>query len=303
MGTGHLISTAQGEMEMMFRIDGEFKCVMPNAFYGGTHHRGLFEYLYRLPDQRWFLHSLNVGTLAEPSFVEITEHEAITWLIRSRRNEEFAEPRVQGEVRITPQWVLPREEAYEYGLMQYVGPVIGQHVTVELPKICRPWDAISRRQSIFLEPGMVLENIMWPAMAELAQTAQFRQERHDPLVAKLLGILEAQLLEHPKLSILQSLQDRGCDLLVEWTHRGKFGVQLKSNGDVEEKSFAVKTLAQIQDSKQHGLERLYVILAADISSNSNIQKVRGFESRISTMNSPYVRVLPPERAWTLLLWP
>jgi len=32
------------------------------------------------------------------------------------------------------------------------------------------------------------------------------------------------------------------------------------------------------------------VLAADITDDSNLQKVRGFESRISAMNDPYVAV-------------
>jgi hypothetical protein len=103
------------------------------------------------------------------------------------------------------------------------------------------------------------------------------------------------------LSILQSLQDRGCDLLIEWPHRSKYGVQLKSNGDVEDDSFSTKTLSQIQNSRQHGLEKLFVILAADITINSNFQRIRAMMSGISSMNDPYVVPVPPERAWSLFL--
>jgi hypothetical protein len=59
-------------------------------------------------------------------------------------------------------------------------------------------------------------------------------------------------------------------------------------------------LAQIQDSKQHGLNGLYVLLAGDLTSASQIQKVRNFISRVSKMKDKYVQVLPPERLWTLL---
>src|SRR4029077_10826342 len=147
----------------------------------------------------------------------------------------------------------------------------------------------------------VLEHVLWPQAADVALTAGFGDERHDPLVTRLQAILEARLLERPRLAILQSLQDRGCDLLIEWPLRAKYGVQLKSNGDVEEKGFANKTLAQIQDSRQHGLERLFVVLAADITDTSKAQKVRGIVSRISSMSDPYVVTVPPERAWTLLI--
>src|SRR5262245_18664014 len=63
--------------DMMFRIDGEFTTLRPTAFYGGRNASSAYEYLYRLPDGRWFLHTVNVATLAEPTFTEIPEEEAI----------------------------------------------------------------------------------------------------------------------------------------------------------------------------------------------------------------------------------
>ncbi len=286
---------------MLFRIDGNFIDVRPNALYGGRYERGTFEYLYRLPDGRWFLHSLNMVTLTESAFREIPEGEAIDWLIGLRRADELSGADRSRSNRVAPDWVIPREESFQYEKLQYAGPPpIGQHDAIMLPRVSRAWDSIMQRQSQFLEPGSVLENVMWPPMADTALTAGFRQERHDPLVTHLQTILETRLLEQPRLSNLQSLQDCGCDLLIEWPHRAKYGVQLKSNGDVEQGDFATKTVAQIQDSRQHALRRLYVVLAADANSNSNAQKLRGFESRVSVMNDPYVRVIQPERAWNLL---
>jgi hypothetical protein len=299
---------------MWFRIDGEFTTIRPDAFYGGRHEDGVFQYLYRLSDGRWFLHTVNVVTLAEPTFTPIAEQEAVSWLIRSRRAEELWENErpQRRSARIAPDWVVPREESFlnGYGSMQYpCPPPVGRHVAIELPKVSRTWDAIVQRQSLYLETGRVLQNVMWPAAADVARTADFREHLHDPLVTRLQGILEARLLERPRVSILQSLQDRGVDLLIEWPHRAKYGVQLKCHGDVEYKEFASHTLMQIQDSHQHDLERLYVVIAADIRElrkgkkldNANAQKVRGLLSRISAMNDPYVVTVPPERSWTLLL--
>jgi hypothetical protein len=286
---------------MIFRVNGEFMTVRPDSFYGGRHEGGLFEYLYRLPDGRWFLNAVNVAILAEPTFTEIPEEEAINWLIRNRRDEEVFATESRSPQRIAPDWVVPRQESFRYGSMQYAAPPpVGQHTVIELPRVSNTWDAIVQRQAQYLDPGRVLGLVLWPRAADVALTAGFRDERHDPLVTRLEVILETRLLERPRLSILQSLQDRGCDLLVEWPLRAKYGVQLKSNGDVEEEGFANKTLAQIQDSRQHGLERLFVVLAADITNASNAQKVRGILSRISSMNDPYVVTVPPERAWTLL---
>jgi hypothetical protein len=89
-------------------------------------------------------------------------------------------------------------------------------------------------------------------------------------------------------------------MVIEWGKAAKYGVQLKSYNDIAEEGFAPNTLAQIQDSKQHGLNGLYVLLAGDLTSPSQIQNVRNFISRVSKMKDKYVQVVPPERLWTLL---
>jgi hypothetical protein len=150
-----------------------------------------------------------------------------------------------------------------------------------------------------LGPTESLQQVMSPQTVDLSLTAGFRDQLHDDLLVRLLKQLEIKPLGNPRLSILQSLQDHGCDLLAEWPEV-KYGAQLKNNGDVEGIDFATKTIAQIQDSRQHGLEGLFLVLAADITGVSNQQKVRILMSRISAMNDPYVIVIPPERAWPLI---
>jgi len=298
----------------MSHVNGEVMTVRPDTYYGGRHEGSVFEYLYHRPDGRWFVHTVNVASLAAPTFAEITEEEAVGWLIQSCRAEErsMGDDPERGELRLVPPGLVSREEQYLCGSMQFsCPPPVGQHIVMQIPRTSRTWDAVMKRRSLFLDPGRVLQNVMWPATADVSRTEDFRQQWHDPLLTRLQEVLEARLLERPRMSILQSLQDRGADLLIEWPHRGKYGVQLKSHGDVEEKEFASHTLMQIQDSRQHGLQRLYVVIAADIREvrkgkkldNANAQKVRGLISRISSMNDPYVVVVPPERAWTLLLGP
>jgi hypothetical protein len=148
--------------------------------------------------------------------------------------------------------------------------------------------------------GRSLEGILFAPAVDVSGTAGFKGKHHDRLLERLRRILAAMLPDSPRISILQSLHDRGCDELIEWPGRAKYGVQLKNNSDVKKGDFSATTVTQIQDSRQHGLVRLYVVLAADITDDSNLQKVRGFESRISAMNDPYVAVAAPERAWCLL---
>ena len=63
----------------------------------------------------------------------------------------------------------------------------------------------------------------------------------------------------PKVAITQSLHDSGCDMVIEWAKTAKYGVQMKSYNDIADEGFAVRTLAKIQDSKQHGLNGLCVL--------------------------------------------
>jgi hypothetical protein len=296
----------------MIFVNGGFVDIRPDSYYGGWHEGSVFEYLYRMPDGRWFLHTVNTGRPIQPTFAEVPEEQAVSWLLRACHGEERAarEGRDGADLRLVPQGLVAREEHYLCGSLQVgCAPPNANHVVMQVPRTSRTWDAVLQRRSRFLQPGLVLQVVLWPAAAGVERTGDFREQRHDPLVTRLQGILDERLLERPRMSILQSLQDRGVDLLIEWPQRGKYGVQLKSNGDVEKESFAPHTLMQIQDSRQHGLEKLYVIIAADIREvrtgrkldNSNSQKVRGLVSRISAMNDPYVVVVPPEQAWTLLL--
>jgi hypothetical protein len=147
----------------------------------------------------------------------------------------------------------------------------------------------------------VLEDNLWPAVAcTLAHTSGFREMKHDVILEVLQKALDEKLPAKPRLLVLQSLQDRGCDLLIEWSNGTKHGIQLKSSGDIQSKSFAESTIAQIQDSRQHGLKKLYVVFCGDMTTKSNRQKVRSMLSRISSMNDAYVMGIPPERAWPLV---
>jgi hypothetical protein len=287
----------------MIQIDGKFMILKPDSFYGGRNDRSVYQFLYRLPDSTWHLHTINAGFL-QVTFTPIPEEQAIRWLIETRHltTEAEKESPKRRLTRLVPQGLATGEDWSRWGRRSYsCPPPVGNQVIMEMPAESCLSQEIEERVTRILQPGPVLESIFWPPAAAIALTAGFRQERHDPMLARLEKMLESRLFERPRLSILQSLQDRGCDLLIEWRLRVRYGVQLKSNHDVEENGFATKTLAQVQDSRQHALERLFLVLAADITTNSNLQTVRAMVNRISSMNDPYVVVVPPERAWTLLL--
>jgi len=145
-----------------------------------------------------------------------------------------------------------------------------------------------------------LDGLLWPEASDAAATAGFRGKSHEELLRVLQVLLDRHLGVHAQVSTFQSLADAGCDVQALFPAQGlKYGIQVKSHGDISKSDFAKDTLAQIQDSRQHGLKRLYVVLAGDLTDPSQREKVRGLHSRINRMKDEYVLVVPPERAWTL----
>jgi len=158
-----------------------------------------------------------------------------------------------------------------------------------------PIDAIPR-----IDQSKAIHDFLCRPAAAIARTKGFEKHRHDPMLVRLRHMADEQLPGRPTVVITQSLQDSGCDLTIYWGGGAKYGVQLKSHSDISKPDFAGKTVGQIQYSKQHGLKRLYVLLAGDMTDQSHVQKVRGFTSSVSKMNDKYVHIVPPERLWTLL---
>lgn len=151
-----------------------------------------------------------------------------------------------------------------------------------------------------VDHATLIQTFLWRCTAEVALTKAFRKERHGDMLDCLQRKADAGLSGRPRVSIMQSLHDAGCDLTIDWGTEAKYGVQLKSHGDISKPDFASSTVRQIQDSRQHDLQRLYVLLAGDLTDKAQAQKVRSLVSRVSKMNDKYVRVVPPERLWTLV---
>jgi hypothetical protein len=286
---------------MNLLLNGRRLDLFTAQFFGGIQRSRSIEDLYRLADGTWVLHTQNPVTLQEPSVRPLTQDDAIDWLIDLRRNQSVAQPGPLNQTDGFPENAVPYDEPARLtaGRKQWsCPPPVGQIVRTILSPDCTTVGESKERQDRLLQPGLVLDRVFWPAAVDEDFTKGFKNHSHDDLLLTLRTQLEKCLIESPRLSIFQSLQDRGCDLLIEWGLQAKFGVQLKSHRDIGEEDFARNTLAQIQDSRQHGLQKLYVVLAGDLASQQ--QKIGGLHSRVSAMNDPYVTVVPPERAWPLL---
>jgi hypothetical protein len=229
--------------------------------------------------------SLGSVRVARPSAVVIgdrSRNSALAWLVElGERAQEWilSDEKYRDKLDGTTRWLVD-----ELGIdRERLWAEVGAELSDSNSDLSRAIEAAIRR----------------PA-AHILATAGFRDRRHDGLLRRLQTVLEVKLLEHPQIDLLQGMQDRGCDLIVAWPARAKYGVQLKNDDDVKDKQFFIRTKAQITESRTHGLERLYIVLAADITGQSNREKVRQMQSEISALKDPYVVAISPECSWNLL---
>lgn len=183
----------------------------------------------------------------------------------------------------SPAWILV--ELFRPSVEQAIKRADAYHDRIRghLKKMFRQGPPHDRPQAGKVSEGplQVLHGVLWREVADTVATQGFKGLRHDDLLDRLRGILDAKL-ESVRTEILQSRSDAGCDLTVEVDSPAlKCGVQLKSWRDIGEDGFARSTFAQIQESRTHGLQRLYVILCGDMTDRSQKEKVRQFLSRVS----------------------
>ncbi|MGH9988544.1 MAG: hypothetical protein ACRD8W_31815, partial [Nitrososphaeraceae archaeon] len=100
----------------------------------------------------------------------------------------------------------------------------------------------------------------------------------------------------------QSLRDEGIDVILYFPDSNmKIGIQVKSYGDVENPDFSTNVIKQIFRSKKHGITKLILALAGDLTSRSQQEKIRGLVSELSQRNDNYVHTLVPESVLNIFL--
>ena len=95
----------------------------------------------------------------------------------------------------------------------------------------------------------------------------------------------------------QNLQDAGIDLSSYFPRSDmRIGIQVKSYGDIQKKDFSSQVPLQIFESEKHGLSKILLALAGDLTDKSQEQKVRRMISEIlQHKNNDYVLTVPPEK--------
>lgn len=139
--------------------------------------------------------------------------------------------------------------------------------------------------------------------AEPDQTDILKDVSHDELCRAFeywLDQTKLMLGEVAWLEQTQSLRDAGVDVAISLIKSNiKFGIQVKSHGDIQDKNFSRNVLAQITQTKKHGLSGLFLAFAGDLTDNSQIEKVRGMTSEISQQKDNYVVTISPEKVVTI----
>jgi len=148
-----------------------------------------------------------------------------------------------------------------------------------------------------------VDELLNPRASSAEETSGFRSVSHEAMceaVRKWIEDAADILAEPPQVRITQGLQDSGADVIAEFSRAHvKIGIQVKSHRDLSQSAFTRECKAQIAESAEHGLDRLYVILCGDHADSSQLGKIRWWQSFISKRTDQYVRCVPGTTAWTI----
>ena len=140
-----------------------------------------------------------------------------------------------------------------------------------------------------------------PYPMSIKDTSRFVGVQHEEILKAYeywLQYLKLFVKEPFTTQIIQGLQDEGVDLILKFLNTDKkIGFQVKSHNDLKSKEFRGKIMSQIAYSRKHGLEKLFIILCADLQNNRQILKVRNMISQASQMQDNYVSVIVSEKTY------
>ena len=148
-----------------------------------------------------------------------------------------------------------------------------------------------------------IRDLLDPYQISVEDTSRFIEVPHDEILEAYeywLQYLKLLIKEPFTIQIIQGLQDEGVDLILEFLKSNKkIGLQVKSYNDLKNEKFREKLMAQITYSKKHGLEKLFIILCADLQNNSQSLKTRNMMSQVSQMQDDYVLIISPQQAYPI----
>jgi hypothetical protein len=107
--------------------------------------------------------------------------------------------------------------------------------------------------------------------------------------------------EPVQTEIIHGMREEGIDITIDLLKSNiRFGVQIKTFGDIQEKGFADKIHSQINRSRKHGLSKYIMGFAGDLTNESQGEKVSGIISEIhQSKDDNYVLVISPVNLLTI----
>ncbi|KKK88124.1 hypothetical protein LCGC14_2746320, partial [marine sediment metagenome] len=139
--------------------------------------------------------------------------------------------------------------------------------------------------------------------SKVKDTLYFQRKSHDSLcedVESWVNKLQFILGEFIWIEQNQSLKDEGVDLLVHFIESQiKFGLQIKSHGDISDKNFSTKLDAQILRTKKHDISALFIFFGGNLNDKSHFERIRQKISSISQIGIKNVYCINPEKFYTI----
>ncbi len=152
----------------------------------------------------------------------------------------------------------------------------------------------------YIQPGTPTERLLFALRyngEDLDLISQFCNKKHDQLldlVIENIGNIKSFIDEGLSISRLHGLQDRGIDILIEYSDNYKSGISLKSPFDIDQADFSKSTKAQITEGLTYpDLEKYILLLCPCPGHKGAIEKCRILQALLQQSSDSRIEVIDP----------
>lgn len=152
----------------------------------------------------------------------------------------------------------------------------------------------------YIQPGTPTERLLFALRyngEDLDLISQFCNKKHDQLldlVIENIGNIKSFIDEGLSISRLHGLQDRGIDILIEYSDSYKSGISLKSPFDIDQADFSKSTKAQITEGWTYpDLEKYILLLCPCPDHKGAIEKCRILQALLQQSSDSRIKVIDP----------
>jgi hypothetical protein len=135
------------------------------------------------------------------------------------------------------------------------------------------------------------------------ETAIFQDVSHEELLSELQYWIDQSKMIFGDVVIenIQGFKDSGVDIGINLIRSNlRFGLQVKSFGDIQKPDFYAKVKSQAFESDSYGLEKYIIFFGGDL--NIQKEKIHGIIAELSQRNTDLrIITVPPEKLLTMLM--